>query len=166
MTKNLKDYIKITIEKNSDFLYDEFVKSDTAMRLGIKNEPNDIQWKNIELLVNKILQPVRNKFGSIRITSGFRSPELCLKVRSNASSNHTKGEAADIEPFDTKIKLFDILEWIHNNLDYRELIAEYFPGGWVHVAYREGGNTKQLKLKDSKHNYSIVTLDYIRKIYG
>jgi len=166
MTKNLKDHIKITIEKNSDFLYDEFVKSDTAMRLGIKNEPNDIQWKNIELLVSKILQPVRNKFGSIRITSGFRSPELCLKVGSNASSNHTKGEAADIEPFDTKIKLFDILEWIHNNLDYRELIAEYFPGGWVHVAYREGGNTKQLKLKDSKHNYSIVTLDYIRKIYG
>ena len=152
------------IKIDSNFTYEEFTKSDVAIRFAIDNTPNDEQLKNIEILTSKILQPIRNKFGKIRITSGFRSPELCRKIGSSIHSNHTRGEAADIEPIEN-IKLFTILEWIHFNLDYRELIAENFPNGWIHVAYREGDNNKQLKLKDSRHHYSIETIDYIRKIY-
>lgn len=149
-----------------DFMYKEFIKSATALRLGISNVPKESQWKCIETLAIKILQPVRSHFGRIRITSGFRSVKLCQAIGSSAKSNHTRGQAADFEPINPKIKLFSILEWIHHNLEYRELIAEFFPGGWIHCAYREGGNDKILKLKDKNHNYSHVTLDYIRNIYG
>lgn len=163
---NKNGYIKLPSGSDSNFTYNELIKSDTAKRLGIKNEPNDIQWKALEALTINVLQPIRNKFGLIRVTSGFRSPELCLKINSNVNSNHTRGEAADIEPVDGRIKLFRIIEWIHDNLDYRELIAEFFPDGWIHVAYRNGGNNRTLKLKDNDHNYKVVTLDYIRKLYA
>jgi len=149
-----------------NFKYGEFTKSSTALRYGIKNEPNEEQWKCIELVAQKILQPVRDHFGPIRITSGFRSVELCIKVGSNAKSNHARGQAVDFEPYDSNIKLSTILIWIHDNLDYRELIAEYFPDGWIHCAYRENGNVKTLKLKDDNHDYEIVSIDKIKQLYG
>lgn len=149
----------------NSFTYKEFIKSDTAIRYGIINEPNEKQWQNIEKLAVKVLQPIRNKFGGIKITSGFRTPELCLKIGSSINSNHTKGEAADIEPT-TNVSLIQILQWICNNLEYRELIFEYPPDGWIHVSYREGENIKELKLKDINHNYQRVDLDYIFRIYS
>jgi zinc D-Ala-D-Ala carboxypeptidase len=165
MPNHLRD-LNAFIPGAPNFSYGELVKSDTALRLGIENIPNEEQWKCIEKLAVNILQPVREKFGRIRITSGFRCVELCEKIGSNKNSNHTKGQAADFEPFRTSLLLFEVLKWIHDKLDYRELIAEFFPDGWIHAAYREVGNEKILKLKDKDHNYSIVDLDYIKKIYG
>jgi len=69
--------------------------------------------------------------------------------------------AADIEPFYNNIELIDILNWIHNNLEYKELIAEYFPAGWIHISYQKGNNKKILKLKDRYNNYAVVDIDYI-----
>jgi hypothetical protein len=148
-----------------NFRYYEFVKSETALRRGIKNEPNEQQWQSIERLAGNILQPIRNEFGSIKITSGFRCVELCLAVGSSPNSNHTRGEAADFEPVSSRTRLIDIVEWLHNNLQYRELIAEYFPHGWVHAAYRLNHNVKKLKLKDNTHNYSTVSMPQLLNIY-
>lgn len=148
------------------FRYKEFIKSDVALRKNIKNVPNKRQWKNIEKLAVNILQPIRNKFGRIRITSGFRSVKLCLAIGSSKRSNHAKGEAADVEPVNVNVKLLDIIEYIVNNLEFRTVIAEYFPGGWCHIVYRKGGNVKRLKLKDKNHNYTTVSLEYLRKLYG
>lgn len=153
------------INGDSHFTYNEFIKSDTALRKGIDNKPNGDQINNIGKLVDRVLEPTRDKFGPIRITSGFRTPELCLAIGSSPTSNHTRGEAADIEPVNCHIQLIDVLEWIYNNCEFRELIAEYFPLGWIHVAYREGANVKKLKLKDKDHNYKVVSLDYIKNIY-
>jgi zinc D-Ala-D-Ala carboxypeptidase len=147
------------------FRYKEFVRSQTALRRGIKNEPTEEQWQCIELLAKEVVQPIRNEFGRIRITSGFRSVELCEAVGSNKNSNHARGQAADIEPIGSDVKLIDIMEFICNELEYRAVIAEYFPGGWIHVAYREGGNVKRLKLKDKKHNYENVSLNYLKSLY-
>jgi len=148
-----------------NFKYREFVKSDTAMRLGIRNIPNEQQWQSIERVAGNIIQPVREKFGMIRITSGFRSVELCQAIGSSPKSNHTRGEALDFEPVSSNIRLVDIIKWIHTNLDYRELIAEYFPGGWVHAAYRLNKNVRKLKLKDKRHSYASVSMPYILNIY-
>ena len=156
-----------------DFAYWEFLKSDTALRLGIKNEPNEEQWQNIEKLAFHILQPVRNRFGRINLTSGFRCPELCLAIGSYkvvngvkiVTSNHQRGEAGDFEPDDITIPLIDILNFIYNECEFRELIAENFPGGWVHAAFREGGNDRILKLKDPDHNYDEVTIEYLNSLY-
>lgn len=159
-------YNKIDGAKN--FSYLELIRSDTAMRLGMNNLPKyDNVWTNLKDLATNCLQPIRDQFGSIKINSGYRSPELCLLVGSSVNSNHTRGEAADLEPFHNNIKLIDVINWAYNNLEFRELIAEYFPGGWVHIAYRKirGGNNKTLKLKDRNHHYSRVTIDYINKLY-
>lgn len=166
-----------------NFKYKEFIKSDTAIRKGIANIPNEEQLKSIELLAKNVLQPIRDRFGSIRITSGFRSPELCIAVGSFkrddngnpaldangniiVTSNHARGEASDIEPVDSSIKMIDMVDFIYHNLDFRTLIMEYFPDGWIHVDYREGGNSKKLKLKDATHDYENVTLGYALGIYG
>ena len=163
--ENLRD-LDSKIPGAPNFRYKEVVKSDTALRLGIENIPNEKQWQCIEKTAKLIVQPVREKFGGIKITSGFRSVQLCIEIGSSRTSNHTRGQAIDFEPVNPKIKLFDILEWIHNNLKYRELIAEFLPSGWIHCAYREGDNSRILKLKDNNHHYKRVNLEYIRKIYG
>jgi len=157
--------IQIVTIKDSDFTYGEFLKSETALRKGIKNIPNEEQIKNLETLTAKVLQPVRDEFGPILVTSGYRSIELCIAIGSSTTSNHSKGEAADIETLDQNIPLIDVLNWIYMNCDFRELIAEYFPNGWVHVAYREGDNNRQVKLKDANHNYTKCSIDYINNLY-
>lgn len=149
-----------------NFRYKEFVRSDTASRLGIRNVPNELEWQSIERVAGNIIQPVRDQFGPIRITSGYRCVELCLKVGSSPRSNHVRGEAIDFEPVSSKVRLIDIIKWIHMNLEYRELIAEYFPNGWVHAAYRLNKNVRKLKLKDSQHNYSAITMGDLLKIYN
>jgi len=161
--RNLKDRIP---GAPTDFRYEEFVRSETAARLGIENIPNDEQWERIELLASRVLQPVRNRFGPIKITSGFRCPELNVKIGGSANSNHCLGEAADIEPVYSGVKLVDIVKYIHDNLDFRTIIAEYFPVGWVHVDFREGGNTKVLMLKDKNHNYVVISIDELMRLYS
>ena len=86
-----------------NFRYKEFVRSSTALRLGIKNIPNEHQWQSIERVAGNIIQPVREKFGRIRITSGFRSIKLCKAIGSSINSNHTRGEAIDFEPVNSDI---------------------------------------------------------------
>lgn len=154
------------IKGAEDFRYKELVKSTTALRRGINNIPNDKQWAALELVAREILQPVRNEFGRTRITSGFRSVELCLAVGSNKNSNHARGEAVDIEPMVHGVTLFDVFEFIHDNLDYRELVAEHFPAGWIHIGYRRGGNIERLKLKDSRHDYTDTTIYEVKRLYG
>lgn len=157
-------YDKIKGAKNFSLL--ELIKSDTAMRRNIGNLPKDEwAWNNLMDLAVNCLQPIRDEFGPIKVTSGYRSPELCLVIGSFIYSNHVYGLAADIEPFHNNIQLIDILNWIYNNLEYKELIAEHFPGGWIHIAYQKNNNKKILKLKDMKHDYKIVDIDYINKIY-
>ena len=156
--------LKEKIPGANSFTYREFVKSDTAIRYRIDNTPTENQWKKIEILASRVLQPIRDKFGPIKITSGFRCVDLCLLIKSSSLSNHTKGEAADIEPIDPSITLIEMAEWIYENLEFRTLIMEYYPEGWIHVDYREGANIKKLQLKDNTHDYQEVTIAYLKDI--
>jgi hypothetical protein len=149
-----------------NFTYGEFVKSYTATRFGIDNVPQlEKTWKNIENLAVNVIQPVRDEFGPIRITSGFRCAKLNKKINGSKNSNHVKGEAADIEPVEYGVKLVDIVKYIYSNLEFRNVIAEYFPEGWCHVDYREGKNLRRLKLKDTTHNYEIITINDLMTLY-
>lgn len=158
-------YLKAKIPGAPNFTYGEFLKSSTALRKNIDNTPNEAQWGCIEALAQKILQPLREEFGGIRITSGFRSIALCEAIGSNKYSNHARGQASDIEPLISTVSLMDIVNFVYSELDYRELIAEFFPNGWCHIAYRENGNVRRLKLKDKDHNYTKVTIKELNKLY-
>jgi zinc D-Ala-D-Ala carboxypeptidase len=71
-----------------NFTLQELTKSDTAVRLGVDNNPNANQIEKLKLLCENILQPVRDHFGPVTITSGFRSPALCVKIGSSINSHN------------------------------------------------------------------------------
>lgn len=155
---------------SENFSLREFVKSDTAVRLGIDNTPTEEQVQKLKDLCENVIQPARNHFGSIRINSGYRCVELCEAVGSNGHSNHAYALAGDIEANDPNISNFKLLLWIYENCEFKELIAEFFDnedpkGGWVHVAYEKGNNKRELKLKDKTHNYTHVTIDELKSLY-
>lgn len=149
---------------SKNFQYWEFVSSMQAVRLGIENVPTEAEWQNIEKLVKNILQPMRDKLGKpVTINSGFRCKKLNDAAGSTDTSFHRLGCAVDIDS--ESIPLMDILDIAYGLPKWSEIIAEYFPHGWVHVAYKEGDNRKMLKLKDPKHHFKRVTKDELDKLY-
>ena len=129
-----------------NFTLSELIKSDTAIRKGINNKPNAEQIEKLKLLCENILQPVRDHFGRVKITSGFRSVELCLAINSSANSQHARAEAADFEVMGTDNA--ELADWINKNLDYDQLILEFYtPGepnsGWIHCSYTPDQPRKQ-----------------------
>ncbi len=129
------------------FSYQEFIKSQTALRMGIDNEPDDAQLYNMKMICLNILEPVRTTFDRpVIITSGFRSVKLCEAIGSSAKSQHAKGEAADFEIPGISNK--EVADWIHENLPYDQLILEFFDGkdpnsGWIHCSHKANDNRGQ-----------------------
>lgn len=118
----------------------EFTKSDTAQRQNIANVPSTVQIAAMSLLCHRVLEPVRAHFGKpVRITSGFRSPKLCVAVGSSMNSQHAKGEAADFEI--SGVDNLTVARWMRDHLPFDQLILEnHVQGqpnsGWIHVSYR------------------------------
>ena len=132
---------------SENFSLSELTKSQTAERKGIDNTPGPNHQENLKSLCEMILQPVRDHFGQVvSVSSGYRSPELCVAIGSSTQSQHAKGEAADFEIFGVSNK--ELADWINENLDYDQLILEYWKesdpnSGWVHCSYTDGSNRKQ-----------------------
>ena len=121
-----------------NFSLQELTKSDTAIRKGIDNNPNADQIEKLKALCENILQPVRDHFGRVKVTSGYRSVELCTAIGSSVNSQHAKAEAADFEC--VGLDNAELADWIHKNLPYDQLILEYYtPGepnsGWIHCSW-------------------------------
>jgi hypothetical protein len=145
--------------------FKEFIYSDTALRKGIANIPNALQEARIITAAKAILPPLEQKFGRMRITSWFRSPELCVALGSKPTSNHTIGDTADLEPVNPKVPLVDVFQFIAETMPFDELIAEYFPDGWVHVCDRAGQAAKVIKLKDKTNDYKQLPAAQIVAMY-
>ena len=129
-----------------NFTLQELIKSDTAIRLGIDNNPNSDQITKLRLLCENILQPVRDHFGRVKVTSCFRSPKLCLAIGSSIESQHARAEGADFEVLGTSNA--ELSDWIFKNLEPDQLILEFFtPGepnsGWVHCSWIPEGRRAQ-----------------------
>ena len=128
-----------------NFSLKELTASQTADRKGIDNTPTEEHIENLKLLCKNILQPTRDEWGIISVSSGYRSPELCLAIGSSERSQHARGQAADFECHRVDNKM--LFEWITNELDYDQAILEFYNGtpdsGWIHVSYNKDGNRKQ-----------------------
>ena len=121
------------------FTLEEMIKSQAGDRAGIDNMPSPACREALRALCVNVLEPIRERFGPVVVTSGYRGPELNRIVGSSSSSQHPKGEAGDIEVPGTSNR--DLALWIEMHLDFDQLILEcYKPGvpnsGWVHVSYR------------------------------
>ena len=141
-----------------NFSLNELTKSQTAERKGIDNTPSAEHQENLKSLCEMILQPIRDHFGQVvSVSSGYRSPELCVAIGSSTQSQHAKGQASDFEIFGISNKA--LADYIDENLDYDQLILEYWKGedepnsGWVHCSFNTQGNRKQY-LRAYKENGS------------
>ena len=141
---------------SENFSLNELTKSQTATRKGIDNKPTSEQVENLKALSINILQKIRNHYERpVRVTSGYRSPELCVAIGSSAKSQHAKGEAADFEI--TGIDNFDLAIWISKYLEFDQLISEFYTdqhpdSGWVHCSYKADGINRKQCLTAYKEN--------------
>lgn len=140
----------------TNFFINEFTKSQTALRQGINNMPDNPKViTNLQTLCEKVLQPIRDHFGlAVVVNSGFRSPELNEAIGGSEESQHCKGEAADIEIPGVSNK--ELAEWIRDNLSYDQLILEFYNGvdprsGWVHVSYVDDKTNRKSTLTINKN---------------
>ena len=134
---------------SQNFTLAELIKSQTAERKGINNNPNEDNIENLQRLCNEVLQPIRDHYGKVvSVSSGFRSPELCVAIGSSVNSQHASGQAADFEIFG--IANADLAKYIIDNLDFDQLILEFHNpeepnSGWVHCSYKnKEENRKQV----------------------
>lgn len=119
------------------FSLDELCHSDTAKAEGIDNTPSEEVKKNLEALIENVLDPLREAYGKpIYINSGYRCPALNKAVGGVDNSFHTKGYACDIDMGDKEDNQ-PIFDYIKDNLPFTELGWEG-NGRWVHVAYIKG----------------------------
>ena len=125
------------MELSKNFNLSEFTKSQTASRLRIDNTPNKTHIDSLKLLCEKVLQPIRDNFDKpVIISSGYRSPNLNRAIGGSLKSQHMTGQAADFEI--PGIDNYTLAKWIEANLNYDQLILEFYEGGnsgWVHVGY-------------------------------
>ncbi len=123
----------------------ELLFSETATRLGIDNTPTDEILINLQTLIQEVINPIVNHFGDIKITSGYRSPELCLKIGSSIKSQHCLGMALDCEVLGVANR--ELADWVVNHLEFDQVILEFWKpeeanSGWVHISYNKSNNRK------------------------
>tara|TARA_R110000751_G_scaffold253124_1_gene352710 strand:+ start:280 stop:729 length:450 start_codon:yes stop_codon:yes gene_type:complete len=145
---------------SANFSLEELTKSQTAERQSIPNNPDEDGIYYLRMVAEKILQPVRNRYGiPFTVSSGFRSADLCLAIGSKATSQHTKGQAVDFEV--PSISNMDLAYFIKTTLDFDQLILEFYKGGntgWVHCSVADTPR-KDLLTYDKSHGYRKGLID-------
>ena len=144
-----------------NFSLAEMVKSETALRHGMENNPGPDELNNLLVLCANVLQPIRDHYQKgVKVNSGYRSPDVNDKVGGSRTSDHTRGMAADIEI--PGVPNADLASYIRDNLQFTQLILEFYtPGvpdsGWVHVSY-DGEALKKQVLTATKKDGKTVYL--------
>lgn len=132
------------MQLSKHFTLAEMTRSQTAKRLDIANNPGPEEIKCLKDLCTVILDPVRIHFGKpVTVSSGYRSPALNKANGGASTSQHVKGQAADIEI--DGVANAAIYSYILEHLDFDQLIAEKLKtsdgsAGWIHVSYNRGKN--------------------------
>lgn len=156
----------------------ELCVSGSYPRLVQIPETGSAEYKNIVLLIERLLDPIRARLGKpIRVTSGYRPPALNKAVGGSPTSNHRVGAAADIHTGnDSTDNMLIVKTLLALKIPYDECIiegakfsasGEIISAQWVHVAYRHGNNRmKLLWTKDFKtYNKVKVENSFIIKKY-
>jgi len=147
---------------SKNFTLPEIIHSNTAKRLGINNAPNKEHLKNMQVLVRDLIQPMRDVLGPIRISSGYRNPELNRAIGGSSKSQHCKGEALDLQYWSKgKMCNKEIYDWVvKSGIEFDQMINE-FDYSWIHISLKSNGkNRKQIleayKDSDGDTAYKLV----------
>lgn len=136
--KNEAIDVDIKQQLSEHFKLSEFTQSGTARRHKVKNVPGPREVERLRFLCVKSLEPMRRRFGAIRITSGFRCKKLNALVGGSPTSQHVLGEAADIHTGGRELseKMFGFAK---QNIPFDQLILEHNPAHgiyWLHISLR------------------------------
>mgnify|MGYP003625602486 FL=1 len=127
--------------------YKEATRSVTALRLGIENVPNDYELQNMELIAEKVFEPLRKAVnGPIKINSFFRCEELNKAIGGSSRSQHCQGRAIDIDDVYGYVSNSYMYYYIKDNLDFDQLIWEFGTDtepDWVHVSYVDSDSNRK-----------------------
>ena len=136
--------------------YKEGVKSNTATRLGIDNVPGDYELGNMELIAERIFEPLRAWVGGpVKINSFYRSKELNLAIGGSQRSQHCEGRAIDLDDTFGHKTNKEMHYWIKENLNFDQIIWEFGDDDnpdWVHVSYVSEDQNRNRCLTAYKEN--------------
>ncbi len=142
----------------------EVIRSESAKRRGISNMPTEEHIKNLKLIAEKVFEPIRANFRQpIRISSGYRSQSLNAAIGGATRSQHSTGEALDIDMDGTALSNKEIFNFIKERLQFDQLIHEFGTEenpDWVHVSYRADGNQRKQVLRAIKENGKTKYIPY------
>lgn len=143
----------------------EATKSQTAVRLGIDNTPTHDHFQNLVVIATKVFQKVRDHFGvPIAVTSGYRSPALNKAIGGSERSQHTKGEALDLDAdVFGNVTNKEIFDYIKDNLEFDQLIWELGSDdnpAWVHVSHKANGTNRNQVLRATRENGKTTYKSY------
>jgi hypothetical protein len=126
------------------FQIQDLIKSNTASASRINNMPNQAAMQNLQYLLNNVINPISNNFPyPIRISSGYRSPQLNAAVRGAQNSQHMLGQAADITTGNRQSNQ-QLFNWIINSgINFDQIIDEK-GYQWVHVSFNPNGCRKSV----------------------
>lgn len=134
--------------------YREGVHSHTAKVRGIPNKPGEAAIRNMSALAANVFEPLREWVGGgIKINSFYRSPKLNAAIGGSRTSQHTKGEAVDIDDVYGHKTNAEMFWWIVENTDFDQIIWEFGNSrnpDWVHVSYKRGGGNRGRLLKATR----------------
>ena len=148
---------------SKNFALSEITHSNTAKRLGIDNEPTETHLQNMQHLVDNLIQPLRDAVGPIRVSSGYRNPELNRAIGGSRSSQHCKGEALDLQFWQIGKMMNELIyEWIlDSGIEFDQMINE-FDFAWIHISLKKKGSRNQVLEAfkddegDTKYRYADV----------
>jgi hypothetical protein len=143
----------------------EAIFSATALRKGIENEPGEYELQNMELIAEKVFEPLRKAVnGPIKINSFFRSEELNKAIGGSSKSQHCQGRAMDLDDTYGYMSNKDMYHYIKENLDFDQMIWEFGTEdnpSWVHVSYVDADSNRKrcleaYKDENNKTKYKII----------
>ncbi|MGL4640863.1 MAG: D-Ala-D-Ala carboxypeptidase family metallohydrolase [Shewanella sp.] len=139
-----------------NFYLSEFTRSNTAKAHGIDNTPTPAQVANLKRLCERVMQPIRDKFGRLDVSSGFRSKRVNRhrSIKGARNSQHETGSAADfrIEGM-TVQEAFEAI--INSGIEYDQIIQEF--DRWVHISYSDNPRQQALVATKDANDKTVYT---------
>lgn len=116
------------------FSLEEFTRSESAVRKGIKNIPTAQHIENMKYVCESFLEKIRKDTGAlVLVTSGYRCKELNKAIGGSEKSQHCSGEAVDFTVKGRSNK--EICIYIQKNIKgFDQLIYEGGESGWIHLS--------------------------------
>lgn len=142
----------------------EVIRSESAKRRGISNMPTEEHIKNLKLIAENVFEPIRANFRQpIRISSGYRSQALNAAIGGAMRSQHSSGEALDIDMEGTALSNKEIFIFIKDKLNFDQLIWEFGNKNepdWVHVSYKANSQQRKQVLRAIKEQGKTKYIPY------